>query len=183
MTDTAYKPFVDETRWVKFYNGTGSALGANLVLVPDASNARGGRLPTAGETIKEVLGVTQRATPASAEGDMVSIHGDVAVCTAYGAIAKGSRVYLSTTAAHLGQVVAFTGVKTSGAQMIIGTALDDAADGSTVMVKLQPRRPGEGFQSGTATLAAGTVTVTGVRISGTTCRILVTANTPGGTAG
>lgn len=183
MADTTFKPAVDETRYLKFYNGTGSAIGANLVLVPDASNARGARLPTASEVLKEVVGVTQRSTPASAEGDVVGITGDVAICTAYGAIAKGDRVYVSSTTAHLGQVAKYTGVKTNGAQLILGIALDDTSDGSLVQVRLSPHRVAEGKQFGTATLSAGTVTVSGVRISATSNYILLTRNTVGGTVG
>ena len=181
MADTTLLPFVDETRYLKCY--AAAACGANLVLVPDASNARGVRLPTAGEVIKSFAGVTQRAIAAGAEGEVIGLSGDVAVCTAYGTIAKGDRVYVSSVTAHLGQVKKFTGVKTDGAQLLIGVALDDTSDGSLVSVRIDPRRVSEGMQSGMATLSGGTITVTGVRISGTTCRILVTSNTPGGVAG
>jgi len=183
MADPINKPFVDETRYLKFYNGTGSAIGANIVLVPDAATARGAKIPVLSSVIKEIVGVTQRGVPAAAEGEVIAVSGDIAVCTANGAITKGDRVYVTTTSSHLGQVSTFTGVKTNGAQFVLGIAQDDAADGSLVAVRLAPHRVSEGRQSGVATLVAGTVTVSGVRISGTTCRINVTHNTTGGTIG
>jgi len=182
MADSIYKQTLDETRFLKFCNG-GAAIGANLVLVPDASNARAARVPTAGEVIKEIVGVTFRAVPATAEGDVIGIAGDIAICKAYGAIAKGDRVFVSSTASYLGFVKKFTGVKTDGAQFVLGIAQDDAADGSLVQVRLSPHRVAEGRQYGTATLVAGTVTVSGVRVSGTNNFILLSRNTPGGTVG
>lgn len=182
MADTTYLPTLDETRFLKFYNA-GAALGANLVLVPDATAERAARLPTAGEVIKEIVGVTFRAVPTLADGDVVALAGDVARCTAYGTISKGDRVYVSSTAAHLGQVAKYTGSVTNGAQFILGVAQHDAADGSAVSVRLAPHRVAEGRQFGRATLSAGTVTVSGVVISATTCNIRVSCNTPGGTQG
>ena len=180
MADTIYKPALDETRFLKFYGVL--AIGANLVLVPDTTVPRGARVPTLGEVVKEIVGVTFRAVPAAGEGDVVGIPGDIAIATANGAIAKGDRVYVTTTSGHLGQVKKFTGTKTDGAQFIVGIAQDDTSDGSLVQVRLHPHRVAEGKQYGKATLVAGTVTVAGVRVS-TTCFIQVTSNTPGGTAG
>lgn len=176
-------PMIDACRYKNVQNDAVTAIAANLILVADSSCDRGVRVPTENEVVRDCAGVSFRSIAASSWGEVQVCEGDTVVCTADGAVVKGDRVYASVTAAKLGFAKKFTNFLTDGTQMIVGVAKTAAADGELFEVELHSYTVGDGFQAGIATLVAGTVTVSSVRISASTVRILVSRNTPAGTVG
>lgn len=182
MTDTTTKPSRETTRSLKFYNNSGVAIPANRVLVPDTTNDRSAKLPATNAVVTEITGVSYRAIAIGAEADVDGIFGDTTIVMVVGQVNIGDRLYVRTDAGNEGKVSTFVGSATTGSQYILGTALDVAADGSLVAVRLAPKRVGEGRKFGTATLVAGSVTVSGVSLVAG-AKIQLTMNTAGGTPG
>lgn len=177
-------PMPDSTRLISVRNGAVTAIGACLALVPDSTTVRGVKLPATDAVLTDFAGMSIRTIAASSDGEAIAIEGDIAIATASGTIAKGDRVFIDTATGNEGQLKAYTtfGAAGMGAKMIVGTALTAASDLEFFEVRLSPGMVGDGFQAGVATLAGGTVTVTGVTLTATS-RILISRKTAGGTAG
>lgn len=175
-------PLNDSTRTPTVRNGAVTAISEGLGVIADSSTIRGVKLPATSAVVKDFAGITHRAIAASSEGTVIVIPGDTAKAKASGAIAKGDRVYIDTASSHEGQFKAFTSFGLDGARLIVGIAQTAAADGEFFELKISPMLVGDGFQAGVATLASGTVTVTGVTLTATS-RVVVSRKTAGGTAG
>lgn len=176
-------PMIDPCRYKSVKNNGAGEISANLVLVADSGADRAVKVPATSAVVRDFAGVSFRDIAAGADGEILVCEGDTAVCKASGAITRGDRVYVDTASGKEGYVKKYTDFRTDGAQLIVGVAKTTAADGELLEVELHPHTVGDGFQAGTAQLVSGTVTVTGVRIAATTVRIMLTKNTPSGTAG
>lgn len=116
------------------YNGTGSALGANLVLVPDSGSAYGAKIPGAASTatIFAIKGVSTSAIAAATYG---TAHPEgLLPIKASGNIAKGDLVFVDGTAGKEGRVKKYTNFAGDGVVMIMGVAETAGADGEIVSV-------------------------------------------------
>jgi hypothetical protein len=102
------------------YNGTGSDIAANLVVMKDASVASGVKLPAAADSAIE--GVTLRAIPTGTWGDIVVAGGSTVPLTYGGAITRGLRL-MPTTAGKVVELSAAAGANVS----LVGTADEDGS--------------------------------------------------------
>lgn len=136
---------------VPTYRGVANAsasvtLPANICLVLDATNGQvgglpAGLIPVGASTPTALLGCTPAAIPPGKKGDVACMDGDVVVLKADtasggGNVSIGSRLTISTDAAHLGYVK----VDASADVLKVGYALEaTSTDGTLIYVVLAPK--------------------------------------------
>jgi hypothetical protein len=167
---------------VDFFNYAATSAGniaANSVVMVDTANTGTSQNPpgivlatASPSTLGMPVGITLEAIAFQQRGRVRML--GASQCTADGALVYGQWVEASNTSAKLGRVRLAT-----GAQPCIGFCLQQtAADGDPVLIFQIPG--GRYVQTGSATLAAGTVTVSNVVLTANS-QILVSRKTQGGT--
>lgn len=164
---------------ITLYNYGGSDIAAFQAVEIDTSNTGTSQNPpgivlatVAASTIQMPVGITMETIKAGRSGRVQILGG--AVCTADGAINYGQWVEPSNASSKLGRVRLATGAAPAMGFCLSQNALD--ADPVLIWLSLGGRYT----QSGSATLASGTVTVSNVVLTANS-QIFVSRKTQGGT--